>query len=815
MSPERPFVILVLALVPWFPSHGEPTDADVAAEWMEQFACPVLPRAPRQDEVFTAEREKYPGDWNIPLSLSGERERVVRGSLPFPVGMSRGEDIVVYLDDHPIDADIRVLTRHPDEIGSIRRALITFRYSPGAFPDTPSKIRFIPERSPAKNARLLPETPVRQQGEFTGELGRYRLDFTRSGVRVFQDGELAWEASPFSPGSFENAPVWTEVIEKGRWYLWVRQFQWNKSWPRILEARLDILGNAVLIARLQKRENEDGYCPAFGWTIRLSQAKAPVSQERHDFTDGTPWCLPVGNLNVSFPVAHRYRKGIVSVGPGEGHNGIQMTYYRSTGEDRVPLQPFAWRAATVALGPDVATLDNLLEDSSPFRPDPAQWRQVYPDVDQKTWSPELETVRAFHREWIASATLEGDDFGNVTSMPRPAAFGMNRLNHDVPIFEEYYRSGDLRLKRVALLWCDNMHDLSIWWGNQPERHFGGTRYNNVTTQNGQHRDDKTFMWRSNDAVTFCTKGYDAFFLAWEETGDPRMAVALLSQAAYATQAIRADTGECRNIGDALDFTRLYEYTGYRPWLEKALELFQQLREKLGPDHLFSQGGEPILPDETFIDTDAVGTRYPFAKPYILGYALAGLPRLLRYYPDEPRLVDTVRAVALFMARTVDPAGGWRYPHPKSSRVMIAQGMEHAAQLVRAAEALRTRGENIEPLLDAIETVLRARVQSVSRKHTIVNLLNRWEEAAGIIPTNGDLHSLYHRPEDRDPSRDYADGLIVADTSPPEGVVYFSEVLDYYAGLRDPANLSGGELPRPLWQVLERLPDPREPRSSVP
>ncbi|HPO31095.1 MAG TPA: hypothetical protein PKX28_07630, partial [Candidatus Hydrogenedentes bacterium] len=113
------------------------------------------------------------------------------------------------------------------------------------------------------------------------------------------------------------------------------------------------------------------------------------------------------------------------------------------------------------------------------------------------------------------------------------------------------------------------------------------------------------------------------------------------------------------------------------------------------------------------------------------------------------------------------------------------------------------------------TVLRARVQSVSRKHTIVNLLNRWEEAAGIIPTNGDLHSLYHRPEDRDPSRDYADGLIVADTSPPEGVVYFSEVLDYYAGLRDPANLSGGELPRPLWQVLERLPDPREPRSSVP
>ena len=39
--------------------------------------------------------------------------------------------------------------------------------------------------------------------------------------------------------------------------------------------------------------------------------------------------------------------------------------------------------------------------------------------------------------------------------------------------------------------------------------------------------DPAYMWRSNRAVHFCTKGYDSFFYAYEETGDPRYAVAFL------------------------------------------------------------------------------------------------------------------------------------------------------------------------------------------------------------------------------------------------------------------------------------------------
>lgn len=73
---------------------------------------------------------------------------------------------------------------------------------------------------------------------------------------------------------------------------------------------------------------------------------------------------------------------------------------------------------------------------------------------------------------------------------------MNRLNHCPSIFEEYYRCGDVRLKEAAVLWCENMHDLSIWWGE--DQYFGGTRYNNaVAAGENDHAGDDRFMWRTN------------------------------------------------------------------------------------------------------------------------------------------------------------------------------------------------------------------------------------------------------------------------------------------------------------------------------
>ena len=90
-----------------------------------------------------------------------------------------------------------------------------------------------------------------------------------------------------------------------------------------------------------------------------------------------------------------------------------------------------------------------------------------------------------------------------------------------------------------------------------------------------------------------------------------------------------------------------------------------------------------MPEPPFIDDDQTGYKHPFAKPYIIGYALAGLPALAKHVPDEPKLRDVIRAVADFLAASQDPLGGWRYPHPRSSHLSLAQAMEHAWQLVQA------------------------------------------------------------------------------------------------------------------------------------
>ena len=222
---------------------------------------------------------------------------------------------------------------------------------------------------------------------------------------------------------------------------------------------------------------------------------------------------------------------------------------------------------------------------------------------------------------------------------------------------------------------------------------------------GQTPPDTAYMWRSNSAVSFCTKGYDAFFYAYEQTGDPRMKEALDAQTAYAATYLHAGRDYTRNVGDVRDFLHLYRFTGERRYLDEALRLFRELRTQLSTGDLFTESGKAIEADPPFIEEDKQGYAHPFAKPYIIGYALAGLPELARLAPDEPKLRDVVRAVADFMAASQDPIGGWRYPHPRSGSVIMSQAMEHADQLVQADRLLGPR----ESHLDAIERVLRQRL----------------------------------------------------------------------------------------------------------
>ena len=179
---------------------------------------------------------------------------------------------------------------------------------------------------------------------------------------------------------------------------------------------------------------------------------------------------------------------------------------------------------------------------------------------------------------------------------------------------------------------------------------------------------------------------------------------------YASKSIHTDRGEARNIGDADDFMRLYRCTGERRYLAEALRLFRELRPKLSTGLLFSQGGQPIEAHPPFIEDDDTGYRHPFAKPYIIGYALLGLPWLSKLEANEPQLRDVVRAVADFMAASQDPVGGWRYPHPRSTDLILDQAIEHAWQIVVADGLLGTRRKH----LDAIERVFRSATTAGSR-----------------------------------------------------------------------------------------------------
>ena len=470
------------------------------------------------------------------------------------------------------------------------------------------------------------------------------------------------------------------------------------------------------------------------------------------------------------------------------------------------MQQAAWQRAEFVLAPAaLAPITATLESPHQVQIDWQAWDALYatgPPLDL-SGPPELVALLRYHHDAIVRSMALGDDWGNVTGYDdgstRGGVFGMNRLNHCPPILEEAWRSGDRRLREVALFWCDNFYDQSVWWGADQT---GGTRYNNIRAQNRvPPEDDQSYMWRSNDSVNFCTKGYDSFFLAYEETGDPRLREALEAQVRYASQHLHADRGECRNIGDARDSMRLYQFTGQTNYLAEALRLFRELRAKLSTGDLFDQGGKPLTADPPFIEEDSAGLRCGYAKPYIIGYALVGLPELGRFVPDEPKLRDVIQAVADFLAESQDPVGGWRYPHPRSSYVIMSQGMEHAWQLAQADKFLGAQERHLE----AIERVLRQRILGWRKTGQVFGGLTGWEIATGKAKERAELYQLYPKPADRDFRRDYTEGRAEFGSSPPEGLVYFPEVLAFYLRHRSAQRLLvPPKDDEPLGTVLKRI-----------
>lgn len=739
------------------------------------------------------------------------------GSLPEGVGLEAVGTVDPGLGEaaRPVPVDLRVLTWHPGWPRSVRRGLVSF---PWFFPDRqPVRFRFQPT-PPQPAAEPGPPPGASGDGpppEHDWHLGAVRLRTTAAGVELeWTPGEV-WRATVVMPPDADGTgggivtgefPARLEIIEHGRHVLWLRLLTFDAHWPRILDVRADSLGHVVLSVHVQRADDGDGHAPPFGWRLTAPHPLAAVAPR--SFTADETLDLSLGDRRALFPRGRLQSTGQVEVA------GRELVYLACRTEDRLPMQARAWRQATLVLGG--ATLppwNATLEADHRYRVEPRFFAALYDsgeEIDLAAW-PELDRLRAAHRDFVVAAAAHGLDAGNVTHarLSGPATVcGMNRLNHCRPIFDDFYRSGQTALRQTAVLWCDNTHDLSIWWGD--DEFTGGLRYPDARAAGeAAPPDDDRFMWRANSGRhSFCTKGYVAFLYAWEETGDPRMATALRHQVAYAMRHVRADDGETRNVGDVDDFVRLYRMTGQSRMLDEALRLWRELSGRLGPDGLFSQSGAAIEGDRPLIDRDEDATGHPFAKPYILGYALAGCPALLEWLPDDPRLRTMLEGVSGFMAASIDPAGGWRYPAPESSRLLLGQALEHAAQLVTCRRALLRAGRPTDALLDAVERVLQARLAGFSRTGGVLAGLDGWERSSGAAAAADSLADRYPRPSDRDAEPDYDLGRITIDAGPPEALVYLPEVLADYLAAR-PAERLFATSSR-LDRLLERLPPAAEP-----
>ncbi len=794
------------------PNTQTNADGTQAEAWVERFRFTPPPHAAQRVGVTMGELPTF----RVEPARHGRQ--LVRVSLPFPEGsFPSGAKLTVRSGATELAPDVHVLTFHPVFPRCVRRAIVTF---PWEFPDE-EEVEFelslqVPE---APSDETLETTLEDLPEELKISIGEISLSIRRDRLMLSSAGLSLWNCMTIAPAPTADTKAKLEWIERGQYYNWFRIFLYDDAWPRILEIRADALGTVAAIVHLQNRtpsENIVVMAPRFGWDIRSahpaslegSLSKTGSSQNKHSFEDGQPVQIKAKDRVLSFPAAPYTRRGSLSL--ARYPTASIAEYYRCGEEETVPHQSSAWRQAGLVISPtDQAPWNRFYQPPHRVSIQPEYFDALYAmgeRADLAAW-PVLDALEKVHRNAIVQSATVGDDAGNVTAYSdtgKASLYGMNRLNHCPAIFEDAYRKSDARLLETAIQWCNSFYDLSIWWGE--DETFGGTRYNSAKAAGKTVEDATTgFMWRTNFASNFCTKGYDSFFYAYEETGDPRMAVALRSQLAYAREFVHTDRGECRNIGDVLDFHRLARFTGDPSLRNEAMRLFRQLRTKLSDGDLFSQGGKPIVPAPPFMNDDQIGYKHPFAKPYIIGYGLAGLPALAADEPDEPKLAEVVRAVADFQAESQDPLGGWRYPHPNSTNIILSQSLEHAAQLCRAIAFLEGQNQPVDNLLDAVERMLRSRVLVWRKTGRILSGLQGWEFATGKAKNNDDIHALYATPEERDASKDYSEGAIGLGSAPPEGLVYFSKVLDFYLERRPAERLfhAGPELETVLGRVEDR------------
>jgi hypothetical protein len=723
-----------------------------------------------------------------------DRSEIVKVSLPVPrgaLGAKQGADLIEGEGGKKREAEMTVLTRHPD--GSVRRLVLRF---PIVLKKGERKSYVIRASDDGPAVGTAPE------GERSRKLGRNHFELSTHPTPIRNDREL--HITPIAPMDLFAEPDSVGGYDR---YHGVRRYQYKNEHYRldqIEHVTVDDMMKVVL--RLLRLDAGDTFCREFGFEIESRRptairvvtgeldaaewvevgdaafglkvrqlAESPRAGVELKFEDGA-------TTSLLFSDVGEHQRGSLRIEEMDGGK-LRIRFLRSDlrANELVPMQEGSWRTTHLHIhrGPMEALITRV---ESPLRVevDPGLYGAVYGSgVAGESDREELRRLNELHVQWLMHCQLKGDDFGNLTGWwPGSATaseFGMNRLNHAEYLFHHAFRTGDGRTRRLAIDWALNFVDLSIYWGNQ-EKHYGGTRYNNVRAMGGKAEppeSDRQYMWRSNTSVSFCTKGYSALYLAYEETGIPHLQEAALAQAAWCKANLHVDQGETRNVGGVADFVRMYEYTGDASYLDHAKRLFDELATTLTPELLFTQSGKAPTGDDLFIPDDQSGYRTPFIKPYITQYATNGLPLLWKHVPGHPKLKATILANSDFMLKSQDLSGGWAYPHPASQGIMLGQAMEFAHGFV---DAHRISGE--AKYLDGLERTLRARVQLFAQRGEIAAGVTAFEFVQGLAKGPAELVGMYEKATDRPRERDWAEGRLTFGAN-PDSLAYWFDCLGYY------------------------------------
>ena len=522
---------------------------------------------------------------------AGPLEEVVRVSLPVPAGLIRGEaPRFVFRGDERIPAQADIVTRHPD--GSIRRMILSFPVRLGA----QSTTQFVCEPgagtvSTRALAEADPKTANIQTDLFDLHVRDDSLQITG------KSGKPLGAIRPFGPAITGARAPTLAVVENGPFFVWLRWRQDGSDYSREVDIEADKSGRVRLVQRILRHLKGNGWTPDFGFELSAAGAVPlrfpaqpvrflafPAAQPlgKHaalvaalKLADGTP-------LSMANPLALRQHRGSL-----DGNRSGETTTVRfsriqpvARESNNLLLQEGMWRTLEVLLQPGPPEdLAAAIDTPVAARADWRLFDSVYhtgPPLEVK--HPVLKAMVTSYVTALQGLSLNGDDWGSLG--------GLERYNHCQYLWEDFFRSGDSRLRRIALDYSENYNNISVNWGPNPD-FYGGGRY---------PADGRTQPWpgsfrtRHNDAVTFCTKGYHGFWLAYEETGDPRFRYAAQQQAKWSAAHVQATVNYTRCIGQVIDFVKLYEYTGDKSYLNQAVRLWSEFQACQNPDLLFNEAG---------------------------------------------------------------------------------------------------------------------------------------------------------------------------------------------------------------------------------